>query len=612
MSNNFDENDLAEWLRDKAPEFSCALAARIALRITPILRDVLGEDAAARRTSIVLPGFRALAAANFAGTWPNRFGDVRRAARSASRSMRTAMGETYNEGQMNLIHGREAVPEEFLYIRSLEAEAEALGVASSAVDAVAHALQVAIHYADSSKGTSGPDGIEESVLAAAKAAHFAVDGANGYSEFRSGLLEGGKSVLEVPAHVSDFWKAVERDVLQVKEKSKESGNPETAVQELSRMALWLGGIPIWASDRWADFADDLSSDESWGVWIDWYEARLVGRLDDATLEAERLTIPEVDWKQGPAHVNSIIANSMTVTKERPKPGDPELTIGRTYQVALSFAGEQRDYVEDVAQHLAARSIGVFYDGFQRTWLWGRDGVETFHEVFGESSSFVAMFVSAAYVAKPWTRHERRSALSRMLMEESEYVLPVRFDDTPVPGLPESVLYLDAKDFTPAQLAAVIVEKIGIEPFSGKASNVPPPRMTSPVGEVVFDYSNFNGRYTIGSGTAEFETKWTKASNETIHVYNDPDSIHGVALDRRATSIHEVTEGALLNYSSRTRSPRLGQIVVLRNRHGFYAAIHILGIKDDTRGDDSDQLRFRYAIQIDGSDNFERFDDAFED
>lgn len=612
MNDNFDENGLAEWLRDKAPEFSCALAARTALRTTPILHDVLGEDAAARRTSIVLPCFRALAAANFAGTWPNRFGDVRRAARSASRSMCNAMGETFNEGQMNLIHGREAVPEEFLYIRNMEAEAEALGVASSAVDAIAYALQVAIHHADSSKGTSGPDGIRDSVLAAANAAHFAVDGANGYAEFRSGLLEDSKSGQEVPAHILDFWKAVERDVLQVEEKWKETGNPETAVQELSGMALWLGGIPTWASDRWAEFTDDLPSEESWSVWIDWYEARLAGRLDDATLGAERVTIPDVDWKQGPAHVNSIIANSMKATKRRPKQGDPELTTGRTHQVALSFAGEQREYVEDVAQYLAARSIGVFYDGFQRTWLWGRDGVETFHEVFAETSNFVVMFVSAAYVAKPWTRHERKSALSRMLREESEYILPVRFDDTPVPGLPASVLYLEANDYTPAQLAAVIVEKIGVDPYSGKASDVPPPRMTSPVGEVVFDYSNFNGRYTIGSGTAEFETNWTKASNDAIHINNDPDSINAVALDRRATFIHEVNEGTLLNYTSRTRTPRLGQIVVLRNRHGFYAAIHILDIKDDTRGDDSDQLRFRYAIQTDGSDNFERFADAFED
>ena len=31
--------------------------------------------------------------------------------------------------------------------------------------------------------------------------------------------------------------------------------------------------------------------------------------------------------------------------------------------------------------------------------------------------------------------------------------------------------------------------------------------------------------------------------------------------------------------------------------------HLLAIKDDTRGDDHDELRFQYAIQADGLDNF---------
>ena len=43
--------------------------------------------------------------------------------------------------------------------------------------------------------------------------------------------------------------------------------------------------------------------------------------------------------------------------------------------------------------------------------------------------------------------------------------------------------------------------------------------------------------------------------------------------------------------------------MFRNVAGFYAAVQVLEIKDNTRGDDSDELRFRYAIQVDGSDNF---------
>ena len=47
-------------------------------------------------------------------------------------------------------------------------------------------------------------------------------------------------------------------------------------------------------------------------------------------------------------------------------------------------------------------------------------------------------------------------------------------------------------------------------------------------------------------------------------------------------------------------------MTIRATTPFYAAIHLLEIKDDSRGDDRDELRFRYAIQSDGSDSFAEF------
>ena len=277
-----------------------------------------------------------------------------------------------------------------------------------------------------------------------------------------------------------------------------------------------------------------------------------------------------------------------------------------YQVALSFAGEQRSYVEEVARCLHERSIAVFYDGFEKVSLWGQNGAEAFHQAFEQQAAYVVMFISQAYVDKAWTRHERRSAMSRAVGAQREYVLPVRFDDTSVPGLQEDVIFLRAEEHTPSQLAATIAEKLGIERFNGKASEMPPPRMTSPAGEVVFDYCSHNGRYVIGSEVLKFETKWTKASDTSIHVYNDPQSINGIALARGCTSIAQVVNAGSLDYTSRVRTPCLGQIVVWRNVKGFYAAVHLLEIKDDSRGDDKDELRFRYAIQSDGSDSFAEF------
>lgn len=275
-----------------------------------------------------------------------------------------------------------------------------------------------------------------------------------------------------------------------------------------------------------------------------------------------------------------------------------------YEVALSFAGEQRSYVEGVAVALQGRGISVFYDDFETAELWGKHLAEHLTDVYERNANLALMFVSEAYVEKKWPNHERRAILSRAAMDSKEYVLPIRFDGTQISGLAEDVNYIVADEHTPAEVAALVSAKLGVSQFEGKASNVPPPRMTSYVGEVVFDYSSFNRRYVLGRGVLEFETKWSKASNRGIHVCNDRPSINGVALaPREWTDIRQIVNAESLDYTSRCRTPRIGQIVLLRNIHGFYAAVQVIGIKDDTRGDDRDELRLKFAVQPDGTDSF---------
>lgn len=295
-----------------------------------------------------------------------------------------------------------------------------------------------------------------------------------------------------------------------------------------------------------------------------------------------------------------------------KPPAPEALLNisrqsapRAYQVALSFAGEQRAYVRAVAEALAAKHIAVFYDEFEAVNLWGKDGVEHFQQVFTQDAQYVVMFISADYVAKSWTRHERRAALSRQIEDDSEYVLPVRFDGTTVPGIPSTLQYLDATRYTPAELAVLIAQKVGHEPATGKASDVPSPASRAMSGEVTFDYSAHNGRFVIGTGPTEFETKWSKASDNSIHLYNDPSSINGVAIAKGENSIEQIADAAACDFTSRTRTPQEGEIVILRNVNGFYAAIQIVSIEDDTRGGSADALTIRYVIQPDGSSRFQR-------
>lgn len=110
----------------------------------------------------------------------------------------------------------------------------------------------------------------------------------------------------------------------------------------------------------------------------------------------------------------------------------------------------------------------------------------------------------------------------------------------------------------------------------------------------FDYSNYDGEIVIGTGEYQFTTKWSKASDTSIHAYKDAADIDSIALIKGprewADIIHEE-----LNFTSRCRTPKIGDIVIWKNNHGKYAATKIVSIADDTRGAEHDNLTCEYII-----------------
>jgi hypothetical protein len=134
-------------------------------------------------------------------------------------------------------------------------------------------------------------------------------------------------------------------------------------------------------------------------------------------------------------------------------------LGWRWDVALSFAGAQRDYVEQVAETLKERGLRCFYDADEQIGLWGKYLAEELPDIYGEQAATVVMFISAEYANREWTRLERRTALARAARERWEYVLPARFDDTPLPGLPSDMVTVDLRVRTPKQFAAMIVDKL---------------------------------------------------------------------------------------------------------------------------------------------------------
>ena len=128
-----------------------------------------------------------------------------------------------------------------------------------------------------------------------------------------------------------------------------------------------------------------------------------------------------------------------------------------YDVVLSFAGEDREYVEECADILTALGIKVFYDSYEQDVLWGKDLYTFLADIYSNNARYAIVFISQHYVKKCWTKHEFKFINERMFNSETEYLLPVFLDDTKLCGIPETQGYLTNK--TPYEVAVMFAKKI---------------------------------------------------------------------------------------------------------------------------------------------------------
>ena len=146
------------------------------------------------------------------------------------------------------------------------------------------------------------------------------------------------------------------------------------------------------------------------------------------------------------------------------PGEDTAKSSFQYEVALSFAAEDRKYVEAVASSLRAAGVSVFYDRYEEAVLWGKNLYDHLRHVYAEAAEYTVIFSSKAYAQNLWTNHERESAQSRAFGASSEYILPARFDDTEIPGLLKTIGYIDLRLKQPQELASLIRSLRLREPF----------------------------------------------------------------------------------------------------------------------------------------------------
>ena len=123
------------------------------------------------------------------------------------------------------------------------------------------------------------------------------------------------------------------------------------------------------------------------------------------------------------------------------------------------------------------------------------------------------------------------------------------------------------------------------------------------GRASIDYMSNNHRFDIGREELAFELRFSKCSHEQIYIYKDSTNIDSVALAHGASRISDLRDVLALDFSMRVVSPAEGEIIVLRNVHGNYAAVQVHDIRDKTRSDDRNEVTITWAINPDKGADF---------
>ena len=124
---------------------------------------------------------------------------------------------------------------------------------------------------------------------------------------------------------------------------------------------------------------------------------------------------------------------------------------------------------------------------------GKDLYVHLSSVYKDQARYCVMFLSEHYAQKLWTKHELQSAQARASVEENrEYILPVRLDDTEIPGILLTARYLDLRSMTIDEIYQVLVEKLSGAPSQTTAR--PQPKSREDFIKLAQEHANIGGWY----------------------------------------------------------------------------------------------------------------------
>ena len=154
------------------------------------------------------------------------------------------------------------------------------------------------------------------------------------------------------------------------------------------------------------------------------------------------------------------------------------TASKRFQIALSFPGEYRTFIRQVADCLSS-TLGqqnVLYDNYYEA-EFARPDLDTYLQaLYHDQSELIAVFLCKQYEQKEWCGLEWRAIRDLLKRRQTASIMPFRFDNTEVPGLFSTDGYVWIAERSAQEVADLILARLQ---FNTGALILPAPIISPP-------------------------------------------------------------------------------------------------------------------------------------
>src|SRR5258706_168722 len=144
--------------------------------------------------------------------------------------------------------------------------------------------------------------------------------------------------------------------------------------------------------------------------------------------------------------------------------DTDSSKRRRFAIALSFPGERREYVEQVANALLPAFGGekgksrIFYDDWHESKIIGYASNRKLQNIYATDSDLIVPFYCQDYRKKKWCGVELRAIEQLLFDEDYDRVLPLRFAHVDIPGSFRTDIFPIVSERPAEDVAALILDR----------------------------------------------------------------------------------------------------------------------------------------------------------